>query len=174
MKILSKCQSARSGELYIGGAGVARGYRKPPRLNCRKNSFPIHFSSNPRKRGCIGPAILDPTSKMARSLFCRGEPTISLRSGGIGWRQMKLSRCSAGILRCSPAWWWPREDENREQISGGLRRLRTWNTSSPPRSCESSCAHSCRNIWFPAIFVRLEKLPLSPHGKVDRQALPVS
>jgi aryl carrier-like protein len=31
---------------------------------------------------------------------------------------------------------------------------------------------SCRNIWFPKLWVELEKLPITTHGKIDRKALP--
>jgi acyl carrier protein len=66
----------------------------------------------------------------------------------------------------------PREDKT------GSKYLVAYVVTNPeyeltPKALREFLRTFLPEYMVPAIFVRLEKLPLSPHGKVDRQALPI-
>ena len=161
------------GEIYIGGAGLARGYRNRPELTAEKfiaNPFSTDPESRLYRTGDFGSF-----SQMAKSLL-RDAPTISSRFAAIAWKSTKSSLCSTGIPRCSPALLLP------GRISRATNTLVAYVVAR--QSQEESNELNSRTLreflrtflpeyMLPAIFVRLERLPLSAHGKVDRQALPV-
>ncbi|MBD6620278.1 amino acid adenylation domain-containing protein [Komarekiella sp. 'clone 1'] len=157
------------GEMYVGGAGVTRGYLHRPELTAE--SFIYHpFSENPQTR-------LYKTGDLARYL-----PNGDLEYLGRIDNQVKIRgfRIELGeieaLLATHPAVWESvvvvREDEpgdkrliayvvsNREQ-SLTITELRQFLKATLP------------DYMIPSAFVMLESLPLTSNGKIDRHALPV-
>ena len=157
------------GELYIGGAGVARGYLGRPGLTAER-FVPDPFGAR-RARGSTAPAT-----------WRAGAPTATLEFLGRLDHQVKIRgfRIELGeieaALRAPPG---VREAVVRGARGRGRRRPRWWPTWSPrgagaagAPSCARFLARRLPDYMVPAAFVLLDALPLTPNGKLDRRALP--
>lgn len=162
------------GELYIGGAGLARGYRNQPMLTEEK-FIPNPFAPEAPSRR------LYRTGDLARYL-----PDGQLEFLGRRDNQVKLRgfRIELGeidtVLGQHPA--------VREAVvivrndAPGLGELGAQlvayvtTTGAPSDTLETSLHEHLRRAlpyyMLPAAFVMLDALPLTPNGKVDRRALP--
>ncbi|CAG0937717.1 nonribosomal peptide synthetase DhbF [Thermoflexales bacterium] len=156
------------GELYIGGAGVARGYLQQPGLTAERFS-PDPFSVEPGAR-----------------LYCTGDLARYLADGQIEFlgrsdQQVKVRgfRVEPGevesVMRQHPAIREAvvlvREDQpgNKQLIAYIVPNDEAADRTSELRSfMESRLPH----YMIPTALVKLETLPLTPNGKLDRRALP--
>ncbi|HYO69808.1 MAG TPA: amino acid adenylation domain-containing protein, partial [Archangium sp.] len=155
------------GELYLGGEGLARGYLRRPELTAER-FIPHPFSGSPGTR-------LYRTGDLARYL-----PDGSVEFLGRRDSQVKVRgfRVELGEVEAALA----RHPEVREAVvvvredNPGVRRLVAYVTGEPRApGADALRAFLERELpahMVPAAFVALEALPLSPSGKVDRQALP--
>ncbi|MFL6129470.1 MAG: amino acid adenylation domain-containing protein [Mycobacteriales bacterium] len=153
------------GELYVAGTGLARGYVARPGLTAER------FVACP-----YGP----PGGRMYRTGDrCRWRPDGQLDFLGRVDDQVKIRGVRvepaevAAVLRAHPgvreAVVVPREDQP------GERRLVAYLTSDAPldlAAVGTTAAASLPAQLVPAAFVPLDRLPVLPNGKVDRQALP--
>ncbi|HWF19955.1 MAG TPA: non-ribosomal peptide synthetase, partial [Verrucomicrobiae bacterium] len=157
-----------TGELYIGGAGVARGYLHRPELTAEK-FIPDPFS---QKSG----ARLYKTGDLARYL-----PDGNIQFLGRIDHQVKVRgfRIELGeiesVLRRHP--------DIRETIvvaradQNGEKRLIAYVVADQqptltPRELKTHVASLLPEYMVPSAFVLMDALPLTPNGKVDRKALP--
>ncbi|MEH2067466.1 MAG: amino acid adenylation domain-containing protein [Nostoc sp.] len=177
------------GELYISGAGLARGYLRQPELTAQK------FIPNPflrgREQGAGGRGEEDQFSDFER-LYKTGDLARYLHDGNIQFlgrsdRQIKIRgfRIELGeieaVLGQHPA--------VRQTIVTDWQESGDRLTNSPnnPRivayvvfNQEEISTHELRgflqeklpNYMIPSHFVVLKTLPLTPNGKVNRRALP--
>jgi thioesterase domain-containing protein len=149
-----------AGELYIGGAGVARGYLD--RADLTRERF-ISSSFHPSGR-------LYRTGDLARWL-----PDGTLECLGRADNQVKIRGFRVEI----------EEIEAAMATHPGVRQaaVRTWNAASGPSLAAYVVAdgnpdlrrhlqHVLPEYMIPARMVFLDALPLTPNGKVDRNALP--
>jgi amino acid adenylation domain-containing protein len=156
------------GEIYVGGAGLARGYRNRPDLTAERF---VHnpFASEPDAR-------LYKTGDLARYL-----PDGQIAFLGRIDEQVKISG-----FRIEPAEIVKVLDEHpavrasavvAREVEPGDKRLVAYFVPVPnarPTYTELRNFISARvpEYMVPAIFVKLETLPLNSSGKVDRAALP--
>ena len=158
------------GELYIGGAGVGRGYLNEPELTAEK-FVPDPFSQVPAAR-------LYRTGDVTRWL-----PDGNLEFSGRVDHQMKLHgyRIEPGqveaVVRQHPAWREnavvTQEDPNGEKHlvayvvpKSGVRRS--------TRELREFLRQKLPDYMIPSRIVELATLPRTPNGKVDRAALGTS
>jgi amino acid adenylation domain-containing protein len=154
------------GELYIGGAGLARGYLNQPELTaCR-------FIPNPFKSG----TQLYQTGDIARYL-----PDGNIEFRGRGDNQVKIRgfRIELGEIEAELSQHpqvdeialLVREDEpgNQYLVAYIVPREEVLPTVSELRSF---LKQKLPDYMVPSAFVMLDSLPLTPNGKVDRRALP--
>lgn len=156
------------GELHIGGAGLARGYLNQPELTAEK-FIPNPFSDAPGSR-------LYKTGDMARYLpdgqiafLGRIDDQIKIRGYRVEPNEIVtvLNRHPAVEASLVVG----RED------SPGDKRLVAYIVPVPQSQPTEGALRdflriSLPDYMVPAIFVPLEALPLGPHGKLDRAALP--
>lgn len=158
-----------SGELYIGGDGLARGYLNQPELTAEK-FIPNPFSNEPGER-------LYKTGDIARYLpngniefLGRTDHQVKLR----GFR-IELGEIEAVLVQ-HPA---VREAVVivREDIPGEKRLVAYLIPNQRPAPPVSELRRFLKqelpDYMVPSAFVLLSALPLTPNGKVDRRALPV-
>jgi amino acid adenylation domain-containing protein len=156
------------GEIYISGAGLARGYRNRSDLTAEK-FVPNPFSGDPEARmyrtGDFGSCFEDGQIAFAGraddQLKIRGHRVEINEIVAVLGRHPTVQSNTVVALEDKPG--------NKYLVAYVVARaghdlnrgaLREFLRSFLPE------------YMVPAIFVHLEKLPLSAHGKVDRQALP--
>lgn len=156
-----------SGELFIGGASLARGYRNRPDLTAEK------FVVNPFSNGG-GDDRLYRTGDRARMLsngeiefLGRLDDQVKIR----GYR-VELDEISS-VLDAHPE-----VKASTVTVAGSEeKRLIAYLVLSPTCQCSASVfrEHLQRRLpdyMIPAVFVRIAALPVTTNGKVDRAALP--
>jgi amino acid adenylation domain-containing protein/thioester reductase-like protein len=158
-----------SGEIYIGGAGIARGYLNLPELTADR------FIPNPF------------STKSTSRLYKTGDKGRYLENGEIEYigridHQVKLRgfRIELGEIEAAL-------NQNlvvansvvivREDLPGN-QQLVAYLTAKAEQKIEiaqlrSYLAEKLPGYMIPSAFVELEALPLTPNGKIDRKALPV-
>jgi amino acid adenylation domain-containing protein/thioester reductase-like protein/non-ribosomal peptide synthase protein (TIGR01720 family) len=156
------------GEIYVGGAGLARGYLHRPELTAER-FIPHPFSNEPGAR-------LYKTGDLARYLpdgeieyLGRIDQQVKLR----GFR-IELGEIEAALAQhaaVAEAVVVAREDlPNDKRL---VAYLVANQESGPPMSdLRHFLQAKLPAYMIPAAFVLLEALPLTPNGKVDRRALP--
>ncbi|WP_338805056.1 amino acid adenylation domain-containing protein [Xenorhabdus griffiniae] len=158
-----------SGEIYIGGMGVARGYSNQPALTAEK--FIVDpFSEYPNAR-------MYKTGDLARwrsdgniEYLGRNDFQIKLR----GYR-IELGEIETRLMQCHgvrEAIVLAREDKL------GDKRLIAYLIAEPnikpaPTELRQQLAQYLADYMLPSAFVTLDAFPLAPNGKINRQALPM-
>ena len=157
-----------TGELYVGGAGVARGYLNHPELTATK-FIPNPFSSVPGSR-------LYRTGDLARYL-----PSGNLEYIGRADNQIKLRgfRIELGEIEAALA-----QHPNISDCVAGVEQNKrgekvivayvVFGTGQLPAFNELRrfLQHQLPEYMVPTAFVSLAALPLTTNGKVDRRSLP--
>ena len=157
-----------TGELYIGGAGVARGYLNHPELTAER-FIPNPFGSNPKDRvyrsGDLGRYL--PDGQIA--FVGRIDDQIKIR----GYR-IEPSEIITALNRH------PEVEASHVVASEDPLESKRLVAYLVPRSGSRLSRSSLRDFlgkllpdyMVPSIFVLLKSLPVSPNGKVDRERLP--
>ncbi len=169
-----------TGELYVGGDGVARGYWRRPGLTAEKfvaNPFSADPGSRLFRTGDLARyradgnleylGRVDNQFKIAGQRIEPGEIDAALRS------HPEIQDC---VVLARP------DDANECEIPNSIFKIP--NSSSllvayivarePPtdRGLREYLRQMLPAYMVPAAFVRLERIPLLPNGKMDRRALP--
>jgi acyl-coenzyme A synthetase/AMP-(fatty) acid ligase/acyl carrier protein len=155
-----------AGELYIGGAGLARGYRGRPDLTAER------FVPHPDEPG----ARLYRTGDRARLLadgrvafLGRVDDQVKIRGYRVEPDEIAAALgAQPGVAACAVV---ARDDD------GGERRLVAYVVAAPGaalgrEALGTALRRSLPDYMVPATFVVLSSLPLTTNGKVDRAALP--
>jgi len=156
------------GELYVGGAGVGRGYLNRPELTAER-FIPDPFSKIPGRR-------LYKSGDLARYLPGRDLEYL----GRIDFQvQVRGFRVELGEIEAALA-----EHPSvahvvvlaREDIPGELRLVAyIVPQDGPPPTVDVLANHVRTKLpeyMVPNAFVMMERFPLTPNGKIDRRALP--
>jgi acyl carrier protein len=157
-----------TGELYVGGAGVGRGYLNRPELTAER-FLPDPFSAEPGAR-------LYKTGDLARylpygNIECRGRTDHQVKIRGfrieLGEVESVLSQHHAIRESAVVA----REDGPNDK-SLVAYMVAAEDVALTPSELRSFLKQKLPDYMIPSAFVMLNALPLTPNGKVDRRALP--
>ncbi|MCK1798057.1 amino acid adenylation domain-containing protein [Streptomyces sp. XM4193] len=160
-----------TGELYVAGSGLARGYHRRPGLTAER------FLADPH-----GPAgsRMYRTGDLARrnrngdlEYLGRADHQVKLRGFRIELGEVESALAALPGVRQAAATL--REDRpGRPVLTGYL--VREQEPADGPRptlvSLRRTLAAELPDYAVPAVLLELDALPLSPNGKVDRAALP--
>ncbi|WP_211470774.1 non-ribosomal peptide synthetase, partial [Collimonas humicola] len=154
------------GELYIGGAGVARGYLNQPELSAQR-FVPDCFSQAPGSR-------LYKTGDLARwqadgtlTYLGRNDFQVKIRGFRIELGEIETQLAAHAAIREAVV-------IAREDVPGD-KRLVAYIVANEEVDAEALRTHLRRNLpdyMVPAAYVTLEALPLTVNGKLDRKNLP--
>lgn len=156
------------GELYIGGAGVARGYMNRPELN-QERFIPDPFSGQIDSR-------LYKTGDLARyrqdgilEYFGRVDNQVKVRGYRIELGEIEATLASEpSVKSCAVL---VREDEpgNKQLVGYVVSRE---GKSPTAQDLQQFIKSKLPEYMAPSQFVFLPSIPLTTNGKVDRKALP--
>ncbi|RYF00046.1 MAG: amino acid adenylation domain-containing protein, partial [Oxalobacteraceae bacterium] len=157
-----------TGEMYVGGAGVARGYLNRAALSAER-FLPDHFSGSSGAR-------LYKTGDLARWLpdgtveyLGRNDFQVKIRGFRIelGEIEARLAAC-AGVRDAVVL---ARADQPGEQrlVAYLVAHL---DAQLEPAAVRAELSASLAAYMVPAAFVVMDALPLTANGKLDRKALP--
>src|SRR5579862_1452225 len=166
---LRPVSAGTAGELLIGGANVARGYLHLPELTAQK-FIPDPFSKDPKAR-------LYRTGDLVRYLpngeiafLGRIDDQVKIRGYRIEPQEVAVAinrypgvETSAVIAR--------KDASNEKRLVAYVVAKKNVELSAP--ALREELAENLPDYMIPTAFVRLERLPVSANGKLDRAALPV-
>lgn len=160
------CAPGAPGELYIGGAGVARGYLNHPELTAER-FIPDSFSARSGER-------LYRTGDLARwradgQLIFMGrlDDQVKIRGYRIELGEIEAVLQKEGNLEHAVV-------VAREEPSGEKKLVAYLVEREPVNTHElrDKIKQLLPEYMVPAVFVVMDELPLTPNGKIDRRALP--
>ena len=157
------------GEIYIGGDGLARGYRNLPELTAERfvpHPFDAESDARLYRTGDLGRIHVDGSLEY----FGRIDHQVKVRGfrielGEIETVLEKQTEISQAIVMA-------REDVlGDKQLVAYIVRSPGWTTNLVALR-EKLLKTSLPDYMIPVAFVSLDSFPLTPSGKVDRNALP--
>ncbi len=159
-----------TGELYIGGEGLARGYWKRPALTAAKFVQDPFCGGRMYATGDLARRHADGTI----ALLGRSDFQVKVR----GYR-IELEEIESALLACAPVQEAVVVQENA--VGGRLVGYLTTrgrsdgeNQARLTSSLRAQLGTTLPDYMIPATFVILEALPRTANGKVDRKALPAA
>ncbi|OTA16216.1 Amino acid adenylation [Xenorhabdus vietnamensis] len=168
-----------TGEIYIAGAGVARGYLNRPELTAERfltNPFSSDPNAHMYKTGDLGRWLPDGNIEY----LGRNDFQVKLR----GFR-IELGEIEAQLMQCHgvrEAVVLAREDileaqdisdENKRNQKRLVAYLRPQDGAKLiPAELRQQLAQHLADYMLPSAFITLDAFPMTPNGKLDRQALP--
>jgi amino acid adenylation domain-containing protein len=155
------------GELYIGGEGLARGYFGRPDLTAER-FVPDSFGGRPGARLYrTGDLVRRRPRDGALEFLGRADFQVKIRGFRIELGEVETVLSTyPGIRECIAV--------VREDVPGD-RRLVAYlvgDEAPRPRELRAFLVQRLPEYMVPSDFVALERLPLTPSGKVDRRVLP--
>ena len=194
-----------AGELFVSGAGLARGYQRRPELTAER-FLPDPFSSDPGRRMYRTGDLVRYHEDGAIEYLSRADHQVKLRGFRIelqeieavllehkavreavvtvgqnnNWQQRLIAyvvaRNGNGQSQSDQQELYRLPEDLETGHQNGLETEASYNElledQSSPESLHSYVAARVPSYLVPAAFVILDRMPLLPNGKVDRQALP--
>ena len=158
-----------AGEIYIGGAGVARGYLNRAELTAER-FVPDPFAAEPRARmyrtGDLGRMRQDG----AIDFLGRTDHQVKIRGYRIELGEIEAQLARHADVREAAVVAWENEQDEKRLVAYLVPR----NPSAPPtvERIRELLGGMLPAYMVPSAFVALERFPLTPNGKLDRRALP--
>jgi amino acid adenylation domain-containing protein len=152
------------GELFIGGAGVARGYVNSPQLTAERFlPDPFHPSSRMYRTG----DLVSRASDGQLTFMGRQDEQIKIRGYRIEPNEIAFVLNSHPLIEASAVGAY---DENGDKRLVAHIVIRSDEVTSD--ELQQHLARQLPDYMIPSAFVPVESLPITTNGKIDRAALP--
>ncbi len=151
------------GELYIGGSGLARGYRGQLELTLERfvsrDGERLYRTGDLVRRGPGG------------ALECMGRTDHQVKIRGF---RIELGDVEAALCQCRELSWaaastWTDADGQKTLVAYVTLRE---GVSPDPVALRRALSAHLPDYMIPSRFVHMDALPMTPNGKIDRNALP--
>jgi amino acid adenylation domain-containing protein len=154
-----------AGELYIGGAGLARGYVNAPELTAQKFvSNPFHPGERLYKTGDLVRYLPDGNVEF----LGRADFQVKVRGFRIELGEIENVLCRHPMLREAAV-------VVREPVPGDKRLIGYYVSKNGAVAADELRLYLKQNLpdyMVPSSLIALPSMPLNANGKIDRQALP--
>ncbi|TQF12531.1 amino acid adenylation domain-containing protein [Myxococcus llanfairpwllgwyngyllgogerychwyrndrobwllllantysiliogogogochensis] len=159
-----------SGELFIGGEGVARGYWGLPGRTSER-FVPDPFSASPGARLYRTGDLVRPRPDGDLVYLGRADHQVKLRGFRIELEEVETVLRRHPEVRAVAVHLWGTDEARRRLVAHVVPATRPPSEEFARRLREHARAH-LPEYMVPATIALLDALPLTPNGKVDRRALP--
>lgn len=165
---LQPVASGDSGELYIGGRGLARGYLKRPDLTAAR-FLPHPYSANTQARLYKTGDLVRYRSDGNLEFLGRLDSQVKIRGFRIELQEIEVAltqHCSVAecvVLASQP-------DTENSYLAAYI--VTTDSRCSTAKELESFLRDRLPDYMVPAHFIFLDELPLNANGKIDKKKLP--
>jgi amino acid adenylation domain-containing protein len=162
---LNMCPVQVTGELYIAGDGLARGYLNDPERSCKsfvKNIFPGIRGHRLYKTGdtvrWLPDGSIEFLGRMDNQVKIRG---YRIEIGEIECQMLKHPGVKEAVVL------------TRERASGDKYLCAYFAANSPDApELKKYLSHMLPDYMIPSFFIKMKQMPLNPNGKLDKRALP--
>ena len=155
-----------AGELYLGGMGLARGYLNRPDLTNEKfipNPFVTDAEARLYKTGDLGRYLADGNIEF----LGRADHQVKIRGFRIELGEIEAALLAQDGIAAGVVAVWTDGDGN-----GRLVAYIITTTPIDETDLQTNLKTQLPEYMVPAYIVTLDALPMTPSGKIDRQALP--
>jgi amino acid adenylation domain-containing protein len=157
-----------AGEIYIGGVQVARGYHNRPDLT-KERFVPDPFSADPNARlyrtGDLGVYRRDG----AIDFLGRLDNQVKIRGVRIELGEIEAVLATSPDIKDAVVVAYDRSPTERQLAAYVVPAA---DTDFDARAMREFLRHKLPEAMIPAYFIPLERIPLTPNGKIDRVNLP--
>jgi amino acid adenylation domain-containing protein len=159
------------GGLYLGGAGLARGYLDSPELTALR-FVPNPFGKQPGERLYRTGDLACWTSTGAIEFIGRSDHQVKLRGFRVELGEIETAMCGHPEVRHSTVIVW-QDTSGEKQLVGYFESRAAAGQRISSGQLKAYLEEKLPDYMVPAILVELDRIPLTVGGKIDRAALPV-
>jgi amino acid adenylation domain-containing protein len=149
------------GELYIGGAGLARGYRHQPQMT--EERFVTVSACGGRRLYRTGDLVRWNRQRELEYLG-RTDDQVKIRGFRIEPGEIEAALARHPAVRGAAVRAWP--------DASGNQSLAAYIVAGSRENWREFLAHKLPSYMIPSHFIQVDSLPLTASGKVDRKSLP--
>ena len=158
-----------AGELYIAGAGLTRGYLNRPELT-QERFVPDPFDTDPQARMYRTGDLARWRGDGAVEYLGRNDQQVKLRGLRIELGEVEVQLARHPLVKEAVVL--AREDGDEKRLVAYIVPAGTTDAAVVVDTLRTHLKSLLPEFMVPSAFVTMDRLPITPNGKLDRKALP--